>query len=137
MAGRLGVSDDERPAVEALMRTGLGGLLKETPKGSKTVRMRAYSGRIESGDVHLDAKGKWLAGFLDETSAFPDGTHDDQVDACSQALKRLATAPAVAATSSRRLPAAATAKGQALTSRRSLGRVGRPQGSRVQRLRPR
>lgn len=137
MAGTLGITDDERPGVEKIMRAGLSGILKETPKGSKTVRMRAYSGRIEAGDVHLDARGRWLAGFLDETSAFPDGTHDDQVDACSQALKRLATAPAVAATSSRRLPAAATAKGQALTSRRSLGRVGRPQGSRVQRPRPR
>lgn len=31
----------------------------------------------------------WVGGLIDEAAGFPNATHDDQVDALSQALNRL------------------------------------------------
>lgn len=139
MAARVGVAVDERAAVEKQMRRGMSGLLKETPKGSKPVRMRAYSGRIEAGDVHLDGRRAWVPHFLDQASAFPNGSHDDWIDACSQALKRLSNSAATVSAPKAALPrkATSTAKGRALTSRRSLVQGARRPGSQGLRPRPR
>lgn len=95
MAGELGMTEAERIAVTRLRRRGLGGLIPNTPKGPKPVRARAVSGYVEAGDVHL-VEASWTGAFLDETAAFPNGAHDDQVDAFSQALARLARGPATA-----------------------------------------
>jgi hypothetical protein len=46
--------------------------------------------------VRLPADAAWLPGLLDELAAFPDGVHDDQVDAMSLALQKLATGQASA-----------------------------------------
>jgi predicted phage terminase large subunit-like protein len=90
MAGLLGMTEEERQQVQALRRRGLSGLIPVTVKGSKQARARAVSGYIEAGDVHLAPAGApWIPGFLDETAAFDNGAHDDQVDAMSQALARL------------------------------------------------
>jgi phage terminase large subunit-like protein len=35
----------------------------------------------------------WVDGFIEECAAFPNGAHDDQVDAMTQALLRWNTAP--------------------------------------------
>lgn len=86
MIGELGITEDEVPLVESLRRRGLRGFVKNNVKGSKTVRARLISGKIEQGDVHLNAFAAWLAGFLEEMSAFDNGAFDDQVDAMSQAL---------------------------------------------------
>lgn len=56
------------------------------PSGDKLVRMEAASSMIEGGDVFLPSDAPWLAGFLNELLAFPNGRHDDQVDAFSQLL---------------------------------------------------
>jgi len=36
----------------------------------------------------------WVGGFIEECAAFPNGAHDDQVDAMTQALVRLGEAKA-------------------------------------------
>lgn len=90
MAGALGMTDDERERVQALRRRGVSGIVPNPVKGDKATRARAVSGYIEAGNVHLPRHGSWVPGFLDESSAFPNGSHDDQVDAWSQALGRLA-----------------------------------------------
>lgn len=59
------------------------------PKGGKVARVNAVAAAIESGHVFLPDGAPWVPAFLDEFSVFPDGAHDDQVDACSQALMRL------------------------------------------------
>lgn len=89
IASQLGMTETEREAVNALRRRGLNGVLPITPKGDKRARMRAVTPTIEAGDVHLPRHASWLGGFLDETAAFPNGLHDDQVDMTSQALSRL------------------------------------------------
>lgn len=91
-ANALGMTDAERLAVAEVRQRGLAGLLPITPKGDKSVRARAVAPYIEAGDVHL-VVGTWTPGYLDEAAAFPNGAHDDQVDATSQALSRLARPP--------------------------------------------
>lgn len=50
--------------------------------GSKIERAKPFAGRAGKGDVKLVA-GAWIPDFLDELEVFPDGEHDDQVDAAS------------------------------------------------------
>lgn len=106
VAGALGMVGDEQARVSALRQRGLGQLLPVVVKGDKSVRMRVHSGKAEAGDVHLRTGWAGLGPFLDEVSAFPDGAHDDQVDAMSQALSKLAGGEASAKAPSGTLPKA-------------------------------
>lgn len=89
MAGRLGILESERPDVERIIHRGIGGMVAVNAKGSKVVRARAVAPLLEAGNMHLAQSGPWVPGFIDEASQFPDGEHDDQVDAWSQGLARL------------------------------------------------
>jgi predicted phage terminase large subunit-like protein len=55
----------------------------------KVSRAESCTGMLEAGRVYLPADAPWLNDFLDELSAFPQGAHDDQVDACTMALNYL------------------------------------------------
>jgi len=59
------------------------------PKDDKVVRMAAQTAFIERGKVFLPNRAPWLKDFERELVAFPNGRHDDQVDALSQALQHL------------------------------------------------
>lgn len=59
------------------------------PRFDKQARMLAQSPRFEAGGVLLPREAPWLGTYLAELLAFPNGTHDDQVDSTSQALKWL------------------------------------------------
>jgi predicted phage terminase large subunit-like protein len=52
--------------------------------GSKQTRAKPVSSAAEHGKVVL-VRGEWNRGFLAEVEYFPDGAHDDQVDALSGA----------------------------------------------------
>lgn len=54
--------------------------------GPKQTRARAVSAAAEAGNLRL-VQGPWIADWLDEAEAFPQGSHDDQVDAVSGAVK--------------------------------------------------
>jgi predicted phage terminase large subunit-like protein len=56
------------------------------PKDDKVTRMATASPIVERGDVLLPRQAPWLKAFLDELLQFPEGSHDDQVDAFSQLL---------------------------------------------------
>jgi len=56
--------------------------------GPKDVRAAPFAAQCEAGNVRLVA-GTWNAAFLDEMCMFPNGTHDDQVDASSGAFIKL------------------------------------------------
>lgn len=88
IASQLGMTSVEREAVQRMRRRGIGRLAPNSPKGPKEVRMRAESGHIEAGDVHLLDRAPFKGVYLDEMASFP-GAHDDQVDATSQALAKL------------------------------------------------
>ena len=55
-------------------------------------RAAAVSPMIEAGNVYLPhpQMAPWVNGFIEECGAFPNGAHDDQVDAASQVLLRWA-----------------------------------------------
>lgn len=80
-------------AVIDVMRKTLSGLIPISPRESKESRARAVTPDIESHHVLLpfpgDPGNEWVADYLDEFRNFPHGTHDDQVDASTQALNRL------------------------------------------------
>jgi predicted phage terminase large subunit-like protein len=71
----------------------------EREDGSKESRADPLAAQCEHGLVKL-VEGQWNQVFVDELCAFPNGSHDDQVDAASAAfrtLMRRATYYAVAA----------------------------------------
>lgn len=56
--------------------------------GSKETRATAFSAAVEAGNVKL-LRGAWNDAFLNELENFPEGLHDDQVDAASDAFDEL------------------------------------------------
>ncbi len=56
--------------------------------GDKFTRALAWAALAEEGKVRL-VEGTWIDPFVDEICAFPDGEHDDQVDAVSLAVRML------------------------------------------------
>ncbi len=79
------------PAVIAMLKHEVAGLIPVNPEGGKEVRAHAVTPQIEAGNVYLPDPGgaPWINGFIDECAAFPNGAFDDQVDAMTQALVRL------------------------------------------------
>lgn len=57
--------------------------------GDKASRADPFAAQCEAGNVKL-VRGSWNAAYLDELTVFPNGTHDDQVDASSGAFNKLA-----------------------------------------------
>lgn len=70
-------------------RTLMGWDFKGCPStGNKEVRANPLASQAEAGNVKL-VRGSWINAFLDECELFPQGAHDDQVDAASGALADL------------------------------------------------
>ena len=57
--------------------------------GDKVTRAGPLSSCSERRNVLL-VRGNWINAFLDEAEVFPEGEHDDQIDASSNALNTLA-----------------------------------------------
>lgn len=125
MAGRLGMNDSERAAVQELRRRGMSGLIPHPPKMDKRVRARTYiAPTAEAGDVHMHEDADFVPLLLDELAAFPNGLHDDQVDAMSQALQRFGKGVASVSKPQGTMPSTRPSqRGQSRTSR--IGRVRR------------
>jgi len=79
------------------------GMVGVNPQGDKSARARAIAPQVEAGNVYLpgapNAKHTdydpsltpmWVRQLVDECASFPNAAHDDQVDALSQALMRMA-----------------------------------------------
>lgn len=58
--------------------------------GDKVTRADPFSAQLNAGNVKL-VRGEWNRDFLEELRQFPNGKHDDQVDAASDAFTELAT----------------------------------------------
>ena len=74
-----------------LRRTGALSTLLRRSRYDKEARLLAQTARFEAGQVHLPSEAPWLADYIAELLAFPNGRHDDQVDSTSQALDYLTT----------------------------------------------
>lgn len=79
------------PAVVEMMSKKIPGLIAVEPHGGKVVRAQAVSPTIEAGNVCLPnpSIAPWINDFIEECAAFPNGKHDDQVDAMTQALNQI------------------------------------------------
>ena len=60
----------------------------EREQGTKERRADSFAAQCEHGMVKL-VEGQWNRAFVDELCAFPNGAHDDQVDAASAAFRAL------------------------------------------------
>jgi predicted phage terminase large subunit-like protein len=78
--------DIGRAIVQDLRRSGEASVVLRPVRFDKEARFLAQSARFESGQVHVPERAPWLATWLNELLAFPNGRHDDQVDSTSQAL---------------------------------------------------
>jgi predicted phage terminase large subunit-like protein len=58
-------------------------------------RAAAVSPLIEAGNVYLPHPqyAPWVSDLIEECASFPNGAHDDQVDAMTQALLRWNVVP--------------------------------------------
>jgi predicted phage terminase large subunit-like protein len=63
------------------------------PRVDKETRMAAGCGKLATGRFHLPASADWLPVLRHELRAFPNGRHDDQVDALSQFLDWIGKRP--------------------------------------------
>jgi predicted phage terminase large subunit-like protein len=76
-------------AVIDVLKSEIPGMIPFNPgQDSKEARARAVSPQVEAGNVYLPALAAWLPDYLSEMKAFPNGSHDDQVDGTTQALLR-------------------------------------------------
>ncbi|MGD7788205.1 phage terminase large subunit [Propionibacteriaceae bacterium Y1700] len=77
------------PAVMDALRGRVAGLVPVNPEGGKEARAAAIQPLVEARNVWLPARAEWVDGLIEEAAAFPNATHDDQVDALTQALTKL------------------------------------------------
>ena len=54
----------------------------------KVSRANAVTGTVEAGKVYIPTQAQWLGDFVDEMAMFPNGAHDDQVDAFVGCLRQ-------------------------------------------------
>ena len=79
------------PAVISTLQNEMPGLIPINPGASKEARAKAVTPFMQAGNVFLPHPqiAPWVNDFIEECAAFPNATHDDQVDAMSQALMQL------------------------------------------------
>lgn len=71
-------------AIISMLKHEIGGIIPITPKESKIARASAISGIVEGGNVYLPEYADYVGEFVEEFASFPNGAHDDMVDACTQ-----------------------------------------------------
>ena len=79
------------PAVISSLRHEIPGIIPVEPCGSKSARAYAVSPFWESGNVFIPnpVYHSWVTDYELELLQFPVVSHDDQVDASTQALQRM------------------------------------------------
>ncbi len=79
------------PAVIDTLKATVQGIIPIEPDGSKLARAHAVTSYWEAGNVHLphESIAPWVKAYVAEMTHFPTAANDDQVDATTQALRRL------------------------------------------------
>jgi len=72
--------------IQELVREGVRGISRYTPKLDKQMRMHSVTSTIENGLVYLPERAPWLDVYLLELLTFPRAKFSDQADSTSQAL---------------------------------------------------
>jgi predicted phage terminase large subunit-like protein len=90
--------------IVAELKRELPGVLPLTVSADKITRAIAATPPLEAGNVYLPGRvasdtaagyhaPDWVASFIEEAATFPNGRHDDQVDAYSQAMNWIRERP--------------------------------------------
>jgi predicted phage terminase large subunit-like protein len=74
---------------ELRRETPLNVLPYKNGRADKVTRASSIAPFIEGGRVFLPVQAPWLDDFVEECTQFPDGKHDDQVDAMVIAIDQL------------------------------------------------
>ncbi len=74
--------DVEKDTIRLLQGFSVKGIPSRT---NKQLRAEPFAAQVQGGNVTL-IKGLWNRDYLDEMTVFPNGKHDDQVDASSGAF---------------------------------------------------
>lgn len=78
-----------KESAQATVRALAGwNVYAERVTGDKLTRAQPFAAQCEARNVKV-VKGGWNAAFLDELTMFPNGRHDDQVDAAAGAFNML------------------------------------------------
>lgn len=67
-------------------REKIQGVIAISPQADKATRMHAVTPSLEAGALRIPKNVPWLDDFIEEYLSFPNGRHDDQIDALSQFL---------------------------------------------------
>lgn len=85
------------PAILNAIRSKVGGLIPVEPEGSKYARAAAITPLVEAKNVHLpdplSVEGTAMTDLTEEARTSANASHDDTVDATSQAVPRLLLVP--------------------------------------------
>ena len=76
-------------AIINILRKELTGIIAVNPKGGKVARANAIVGAVESGNVYLPSKKRWIGEYIEEFAQFPNGVHDDEIDSTSMCLNHM------------------------------------------------
>lgn len=79
------------PAVMSVLEDKVSGIIAVDPQGGKVARLNAVQPLFEAGNVYLPEGSRVAEELAANLTAFPQAAHDDDVDACSQALSYLRT----------------------------------------------
>jgi predicted phage terminase large subunit-like protein len=93
-------------AVIQMLAHEIPGLLPVNPSGGKIARAQGISPLVEAGNVYLPhpAYAPWVNDFIEECVQFPNGAHDDQVEALISERIGQCHAQALHAAHARHLP---------------------------------
>jgi predicted phage terminase large subunit-like protein len=72
--------------IAQLQHEGVQGIIPIQPVKSKLQRMEGETAKLEAGSLFVPEEAPWSEDFVKEYLAFPNGKHDDQIDALSQFL---------------------------------------------------
>lgn len=86
-----GVAGEDRTKATIKLLAGYR-VRAEPATGSKEVRADPFAAQCEAGNVRL-CRGDWNSAYIEELVSFPNGDHDDQVDASAGAFNKLASIP--------------------------------------------
>ena len=75
-------------AIISMLKHEIGGIVAITPQESKIARANAITGIVEGGNVYLPQYADFTGEFVEEFASFPNGVHDDLVDACTQFINK-------------------------------------------------
>jgi predicted phage terminase large subunit-like protein len=71
---------------QQLVKSGFTGIIPIRPVNDKATRMSTETPKLQAGNLILPKVAPWIDDFTVEYLAFPNGKHDDQIDALSQFL---------------------------------------------------